>query len=397
MPERLLETLWPPCVDSTGGPTSGTKWGKDYSDAQLEALVSSIYSSALDLGPPEVAEMLANALGGYATLDARLDALAAAAAGGAATAKTASLVNWIWNGGLFWSGGDAVAPDGWTAAAGLTVARITAQPSPAGGTPATCKVGRNLIKLVNPDATVRDFYFDVVPAAANGNIGVSGMSWASGVWIKGSVSALVTVHVKSATGVEAEVGAQGASTDWVWSQSAHASEGGRIIPDGGTYVRFIVRMTQAGTAYICGPHCGPGEKAPYYVAPPARRGQLTFGQGPEAELILGIKSVLIVNRPMFIYSGRVFVVNHGSGTGCSVVLYRDGDEIFNSGLVVGASSVDSGAKVPYSVARASCVPGSNLTFGLSAADAALRGITLVVDYIEPEILYDTMSGGNVVF
>ena len=199
------------------------------------------------------------------------------------------------------------------------------------------------------------------------------------------------------TAPQGQIGQQGSTTgSWVWSANG-AYDGGRTLGAAPTRLRFIVRFTAAGTAYLCGAMCGPGEKAPYYVPPPVRRGQFTFGLGPEATLTTGIKSRFYVNRYAYVYGARALVVTAGAASGCTVALEKGGVDIFNGAIVVAATNTDSTAQLPHTVAKASVKPGDLLEFRLSAVASDLRGITTAIDYLEPEILTDVLFGGSAVF
>lgn len=402
MTDRLLTDAWPTVVDSVGGPDSGTGLNKDLFDAMELAIRDAIYDPDLNEGPPEIAAEVVAARGSSRSVSDRLAAVELAAAGGAATFKNDAHLNFIWNGGLFWSAGDALAPDGWTLPAGMTVARIAAQPTPVSG-PATCYAGRNIIALTNSDATPRDFYFDVIVASrlsTHGNAPLAGASWAAGVGIYSpTVAGLVTVHLDDAAGSASQVGQQGSTVgSWVWSANG-SYDGGRTLGAAPTRLRFIIRMTGSGTVYIAGPMCGPGGKSSFYVPPPMRRGQLVLSQGPEAALTTGVKGAFYVNRNMYLYNGRVIIQDHGGGTGCTVKLYKNAADLFASTplTVPGTPTTDSGAKKPDSVQDASVPSGALLQWELSAVHASLRGVTLAVDYLEAEDLLDALFGGGVVF
>lgn len=400
MADRPLVLDWPLTVDATSGPTAGTRLNKDYFDSILAAIRDAIYDPDEDDGPPETTAEVVGARGGYTSLDERLDALLALATAGASTAKTAATTNWIWNDGLFWSSGDSAAPDGWDLGAGLTIARISAQPTPASGPP-TCKIGRNLIAVTNPDGTERDFSFDVVSdtmTATYGNAALGGAKWAGGVWVYTAVSGMVDVYIEDASGSKTKVGEQGSTTsEWKWTADGATYDGGKTLIAGATRLKLIIKLKSAGTAYLCGPMLGPGEKAPFSIPAPIRHGQFVHSDDALAAPSAALRCVWNTYRPVFIVSGRVIVTTPGTAAGVTAGFLKDlGSpvDVFGGALTIGADpDSDSGYVLPASAALASC-NATGLAFTVSVVDADVRGISIAVDYLEPIIYSDAWFGGG---
>jgi len=384
MPDRPLVAAWPVLVNSTGQPGTGTKFATQHLDAIRDAIEGAIYDPNLTEDPPAIAREVAAARTTYGSLDARLDSIEAAAAGGAALSGSGGAqANLVPNDTfLLWSGGDAAAPDYWSAEAGLTVARENT----VAGAGQQAYLGRNVVKLTA--SAQKDFDLDIVSAgeiaALNTPQFLKSRKVAIGIAIYTGTQGLVEIHSDdgvTSIGTATKVGGNYGVTDvWVWSADGHADKGGRVFPSAPTRLRFKVRMTGAGTAYLACPAGYFAETAPFYVPAPARAGTMLFGVDASGQVSTGDKVIFNPARSIHIIDGRVRC-STAAATAVTAEVYKDGSAIFGGLLTTGASA-DSGLKTPTSRALASFGSSNLLKVAITAADATARGAYIALRYVE---------------
>jgi hypothetical protein len=383
MPTRPLETNWPVIVNSSGTPGTGTKITREKFDEVRAAIDVAIYDPNLTEDPPAIARELTTARGGYVSVDARLDAIEIAAAGGAASASSgAAQLNLVPNDTfLIWPDGDNAAPAYWTGDAGLTISREPTQ----SGSALEAYWGRNVVKLVC--AAQKDFYLDIVSAAELSSLQAAGLlknrKTAVGVAIWTATQNLVEIHIDdgiTTVGPTTKVGSNyGNTSAWVWSADGHAGKGGRQLPSAPTRFRLLVRMAGAGTAYIACPAGYFAEQALFYVPAPSKVGQIVFGQDAGSQIITGEKGRIFPKRPIALGPARLLLAT--AGTGVTVELYKDGAAVYG-GLVAVTTGTDSGNKNPTSRALGSFDIDNRLSFNITVADVTARGPCVSAEYVE---------------
>lgn len=385
---RPLATAWPTLVDSSGTPGSGTKLAKEHFDQILDAIDTSIYAEDLSEGPPEVAREVVEARASYDSLDARLDAIALSAAGGAAEVGSGGAQkNLVPNDTfLIWSAGDSAAPDGWTAEA--TAFAVTRENTIAGATKQGY-LGRNVVKLVNSAgaSAKKDFYIDIVSAAEISSLNdpqfLKSRKVAGGVAVW-APSNLVEIHIDdgvTSIGAATLVGGNyDANNSWVWSADGAANKGGVTLPTAPTRLRFIVRVLGNGTAYVSCPAFFFAETAPYYVPSGSRMGTMLFGVDNSGEVSTGIKAEFNPPCPIQIVSARVRC-STAAATAVTAEIYKDGSAVMGGLLTTGASA-DSGLKGPASRALASFSATNLMKVSILAADSTARGAYIQIRYLE---------------
>jgi hypothetical protein len=383
MPTRPLEDAWPTIVNSTGVPGTGTKITKEKLDEVREAIDGAIYDPNLSEDPPAIAREVTTARGGYVSVDARLDAIEIAAAGGAASASSgAAQLNLCPNDPfVIWPDGDSAAPAFWEADAGLTVTREGTQ----SGSSLGAYWGRSVVKLVA--GAQKDFWIDLVTAAEltslNSPVLLKNRKVAVGVAIWTATQNLVEVHIDDGVttiGASTKVGSNyGNTSAWVWSADGHADKGGKALPSAPTRFRLLVRMTGAGTAYIACPAGYFAEQALFYVPAPSKIGTFVYGQDAGSQILTGEKGRFYPARPIGLIDGRLLLET--AGTGVTAEIYKDGSAVFGAAVAV-TTSTDSGVKNPTSRALASFDVDNRISFNITVADSTARGPAVAVRYIE---------------
>lgn len=313
---RNLETEWPSYVNSSGNPDNGTEVNKAMLDAMRDAIDSSIYHPDHEEGPPEIIDEVTGARDIYASLDARLDAIAALAAGSEEAAVGSDVaVNLIPNGDfLIFSAGDAALPDGWQvsyAGAGpATFARIAHDTYASVG-------GKNAFRVATAAGGTTDIYFDVVPGALQGVSGrapLKNAKVAAAIWINAMAgyASKVETFIQDSNASTQQCGKQGATTSagatpdaagWVLSSAVDvAYNGGVTLSATPDRLRFIVRITGAAVVYLQLGTLGWGDKCPRALESDYEVTQFGASIGADTPLITGVKAKWLMDTAAFIES-----------------------------------------------------------------------------------------------
>jgi hypothetical protein len=395
MANRPLEDNWPSLVDSTGAPDTGTKIKKATFDEIHDAIDTSIYHPSHDEGPPEIIDEVVLARDGYPNLDDRLDAIAAAAAGGGATTDiNVGGVNCVPNDAfLIWGAGIAAAPSYWAVEAGLTsISPLDLQ----GYALASHIFGRNAVQLVNPDTTPRDFYVDLVPAASlstHGAVPIRNAKVAAGAFLYSGTPNAVDVSVFDGV-TEHKVGEQGSTVNaWVWSGSGTTYDGGATLGPSAAQLTLRVTIKAAATVWVASPALVFGsDTLPRWPGPcPTRRGEFVWGQGDDGVFQVGHKVRFYPSDPIFVYRGRLYLETE---TGSNTFGLTNDDA--NLLLITNVNTVDSGWQAVADLDTASVSPGDRLAIVCGAADASARQPSVIFQFIEYLPPLEAAFGGGVV-
>ena len=383
---RLLETEWPDYANSSGQPDNGTEVNAELLDAIEDAVSEAIYHPDHDEGPRDVIDEVAAArTTSYASLGARLDAIAVAAAGGAAAGvKTPVAVNLIRNGDfLLWSGGDSALPDYWSVsyngAGAASFARI-----PVGTLTARGHGGMNALAVVTASGGTTDIYTDLIDdtdQSTDGKAPLKAAKLAGGVMIAAADASKVEVFIQDSNSSTQKVGKQGSQIDptWVWSAGVDAAlDGGAVLSSNPTRLRLIFRITGATTVYFQLATLGFGTYAPWPLPSDYAQGILAVGVGPEGEVATGDKAKVQLDVPSYVAS------LHGIATTAGACVAS----------IAGCTATwNGGATAAVSYGQRSIAAGV-LTFNVASAGTDIRGPVLTLRLLKPVQHLRALFGGN---
>lgn len=384
MADRPIEAGWPDIVNSTGQPGTGTRINKELFDQILADLKTSLYSSSLDEGPPEIAVEVTDARGGYGTLTERLAALEALASGGQSATGIAPSVNLVPNGNfLIWGKGKAVVPSYWTNDGALTIAWQTAQGDPS----AALFPGPFYMRLTSPDATDRDVYNDLVTVAdltTFGGIRLTGQRFSAGLAVNSGTTGAIELIVDDGT-TEHLVASNTGVAGWEWIN------GTVELAATPTRLRLIVRMKAALSVDVAGAMLSPGDDGAAYYVPPltSLRNMVAVLSGVLTD---GVKVAFKPAQPMLVTSG--YATAQAAGTG-DILVKNAALDIFTTGLNF-TGGLDTPVENAVGVAEASIDPDTNFVLEVDNADSNLAQVTVRLKVLGFVDVWPGLFAGRVV-